>query len=51
MHPYYLIRALGGLLYLGGGLLMAFNVWKTIRGDLREEVPMGAPAATTQPAQ
>jgi len=49
MHPYYLIRALGGLLYLAGGLLMAFNVWKTIRGDLRNEVPMGAPA--TQPAQ
>jgi cytochrome c oxidase cbb3-type subunit 1 len=38
MHPYYLIRVLGGLLYLVGGLLMAFNVWMTIRGDLRDEV-------------
>ncbi len=51
MHPYYLIRVLGGLLYLAGGLLMAFNVWKTIRGDLREEVPMGAVPTTAQPAQ
>ena len=51
MHPYYLIRPLGGLLYLAGGLLMAFNVWKTIRGDLREEAPMGAPATVAQPAQ
>jgi cytochrome c oxidase cbb3-type subunit 1 len=47
MHPYYLIRALGGLLYLAGALLMAFNVWKTIRGDVRVERPMGA----IQPAE
>ena len=47
MHPYYLIRALGGLFYLTGGLLMAFNVWRTIAGDLREESPMGA----IQPAE
>jgi cytochrome c oxidase cbb3-type subunit 1 len=45
MHPYYLIRVLGGLLYLTGAALMAFNVWKTIRGDLRNEAPMGAAAA------
>ncbi len=52
MHPYYMMRALGGLLYLSGLLLMIFNVWKTIRGDVREEVPMGyeqsaAPALNT----
>jgi cytochrome c oxidase cbb3-type subunit I len=41
MHPYYVMRVLGGLLYLVGLLVMIFNVWKTIRGDLREEVPMG----------
>ena len=29
MHPYYLIRALGGVLFLAGALLMAFNLWKT----------------------
>jgi cytochrome c oxidase cbb3-type subunit 1 len=42
MHPMYIIRALGGVLYLTGALIMAFNIWKTIRGDLREEIPMGA---------
>jgi cytochrome c oxidase cbb3-type subunit I len=41
MHPYYVIRVLGGLLYLLGLLVMIFNVWKTIRGDVREEIPMG----------
>ncbi|MDE3060369.1 MAG: cytochrome-c oxidase, cbb3-type subunit I [Pseudomonadota bacterium] len=30
MHPYYIIRALGGTLYLGGFLVMVYNVWKTI---------------------
>jgi len=29
--PLYYVRALGGLLYLAGFLLMAWNVWKTIR--------------------
>jgi cytochrome c oxidase cbb3-type subunit 1 len=33
MHPYYVIRATGGLLYLTGGLIMAYNVFRTIRGD------------------
>jgi cytochrome c oxidase cbb3-type subunit 1 len=41
MHPYYIIRALGGLLYLTGTLIMAFNLWKTIRSG----VPATAPAA------
>jgi cytochrome c oxidase cbb3-type subunit 1 len=30
MHPFYLIRALGGLLFLAGALLMAWNLWRTI---------------------
>jgi cytochrome c oxidase cbb3-type subunit 1 len=42
MHPYYVLRMLGGLLYLAGALVMAFNIYKTIRGDVRSEVPMGA---------
>jgi cytochrome c oxidase cbb3-type subunit 1 len=50
MHPYYLVRTLGGLFYLTGALIMAFNVWKTIRGDLRKEAPMGA-AAAVAPAE
>ena len=35
MHPYYVIRALGGLLYLGGFFIMLYNCWKTIAGCSR----------------
>jgi cytochrome c oxidase cbb3-type subunit 1 len=31
-YPYYLIRLLGGLLYLSGMFLMAWNTWKTVAG-------------------
>tara|TARA_X000000950_G_scaffold161224_1_gene197180 strand:+ start:5161 stop:6609 length:1449 start_codon:yes stop_codon:yes gene_type:complete len=34
MKPFYAIRALGGLLYLSGALIMAYNVFRTIRGDV-----------------
>ena len=30
MHPLYVIRAVGGILFLAGALIMAWNVWKTI---------------------
>jgi len=40
MHPYYLIRAAGGLLYLSGFLIMIWNVAQTIRGQQRSEAPM-----------
>ncbi|MBK8176717.1 MAG: cytochrome-c oxidase, cbb3-type subunit I [Rhodospirillales bacterium] len=43
MHPYYVIRATGGTLFLVGGLIMAFNIWKTIRGDLRTEAAFVQP--------
>ena len=36
MNPYYWIRSLGGLLYLIGGIIMAYNIYKTIRGDVRQ---------------
>ena len=35
LHPYYVVRALGGFLYLLGALLMAFNFFMTIRGSKR----------------
>jgi cytochrome c oxidase cbb3-type subunit 1 len=38
MHPYYLIRALGGVLFLVGALIMTYNVWRTIRGDVSTEL-------------
>ncbi|WP_298021022.1 cytochrome-c oxidase, cbb3-type subunit I [uncultured Parasphingopyxis sp.] len=40
MHPMYLIRGVGGILYLTGALIMVVNVWMTIAGKLREEKPM-----------
>jgi cytochrome c oxidase cbb3-type subunit I len=30
MKPFYIIRAMGGGLFLAGALIMAFNIWKTI---------------------
>ena len=30
MHPYYIIRALGGVLFLIGALIMVYNLWKTV---------------------
>jgi len=37
MHPYYVIRALGGVLFLLGSLIMVWNFIKTIGGELRTE--------------
>ncbi len=41
MKPYYVIRAVGGLLFIVGSLIMAWNVWQTIRGatplDIRDQ--------------
>ena len=43
LHPFNLIRAFGGLLYLIGGVVMTTNVWLTIAGRQRTEAPMGSP--------
>jgi cytochrome c oxidase cbb3-type subunit 1 len=40
MHPMYLIRALGGVMYLAGMLIMVWNVAQTIRGRQRIEKAM-----------
>jgi cytochrome c oxidase cbb3-type subunit 1 len=40
MHPMYLIRAAGGLFYLSGALIFAYNIGMTIAGRLRVEKPM-----------
>ena len=45
MHPFYVIRALGGVLFLIGGLIMVYNIWRTIRGDLQTETAYTAPQA------
>lgn len=52
MHPFYVIRALGGVLFLAGALIMVYNLVRTVRGDIREEKPMVAePAAAAAPAE
>jgi len=40
LHPMFLLRAFGGVLYLAGSLIWAFNVWQTIAGNLRQEEPL-----------
>jgi cytochrome c oxidase cbb3-type subunit 1 len=59
MHPYYIARAVGGLLFLIGGIIGFYNVLMTIRavpaavraplGDL--PVPLPAPARAIQPGE
>ncbi|HXQ41500.1 MAG TPA: cbb3-type cytochrome c oxidase subunit I, partial [Candidatus Udaeobacter sp.] len=49
MHPFYIIRVLGGLLYLSGAIIMAYNLWRTARGDVaRETLPAAAVAAVAR---
>ena len=47
MKPFYIIRALGGLLYLSGSLIMVYNFWRTIRGDVnpKEDTQLQGAAA------
>lgn len=40
MHPMFLMRSFGGLLFVAGSLIMVVNVWMTIAGKLRDEKPM-----------
>lgn len=62
LHPMYILRAVGGLMYLSGALIMAFNIAMTIAGKVREEAAMGEtahdetadrplPPLTAQPAE
>jgi len=46
MHPYYIIRALGGILYLAGTMIMVYNLWRTVRGDVRATEVSAAASAT-----
>ena len=51
--PMYWMRAIGGTLYITGAIVMLYNIYKTIRGDIREEAALGsdAPNAATAPAE
>jgi len=44
MHPYYAIRTLGGAVFLTGMLVMAYNVFKTVKGSNPVDAPVPAPA-------
>lgn len=46
-HPMNVIRALGGVLFLLGALIMTYNLWRSARGDKRSERPMGAAMPAT----
>jgi cytochrome c oxidase cbb3-type subunit 1 len=43
-YPFWTIRVVGGLLFLTGMLIMAFNMFKTIAGGKAVDVPVIAPA-------
>jgi len=51
MYPYYVLRVVGGLMYLAGALIMAYNLFMTIRGKTRQEASMGAEAPALTAAQ
>jgi cytochrome c oxidase cbb3-type subunit 1 len=53
MNPYYIIRALGGALYLIGAAVMAYNLWRTAKGDVAEREYAISPQAqpTAVPAR
>lgn len=41
MHPFYIIRAAGGGLFLIGSLIMAYNLWMTVRvGEQEVQMPV-----------
>src|SRR5262245_33739234 len=53
MRPYYVARAVGGLLFLIGAIVGCYNIWMTIKAasrtaveaqDLPEAAPVGVPA-------
>jgi cytochrome c oxidase cbb3-type subunit 1 len=46
IHPEYVMRMVGGLIYLTGALVMSYNIIRTIRGDVRDEAPMGGSVGT-----
>ncbi len=45
MHPYYIVRTLGGAFFLLGAVIMAYNLWVTIAGAKGVEVEIPEPAA------
>jgi cytochrome c oxidase cbb3-type subunit 1 len=43
--PMYVVRGLGGVMYLTGAIIMAYNLWMTVRkGAATQQAPAMAPA-------
>ncbi|MGH6623766.1 MAG: cbb3-type cytochrome c oxidase subunit I, partial [Burkholderiaceae bacterium] len=42
-YPYYVVRLLGGALFLSGMFVMAWNVWKTVVGREAVDAPIPVP--------
>ena len=45
MHPYFIVRFMGGVFFLLGAIVMAWNIWKTIAGAKPATATIPAPAA------
>ena len=50
MHPYYVIRAIGGVLFVIGSLIMVYNLIRTARGEIRTEAAFAQPGGVTAAA-
>jgi cytochrome c oxidase cbb3-type subunit 1 len=44
--PMYVVRALGGTMFLTGGMIMCYNLWMTVRAQ-----PAKAPLRVAVPAE
>jgi len=45
MHPYYIVRTLGGAFFLLGAVVMAYNLWRSISDAKPVEVEIPEPAS------
>jgi len=45
-HPMYIVRGIGGIMYLTGALIMAYNLWMTVK-----RAPLAKTAAVAAPAE
>jgi cytochrome c oxidase cbb3-type subunit 1 len=45
MHPFYIVRFMGGAIFLGGMFIMAYNVYKTVSAGKAIQAPIPEPAA------
>jgi cytochrome c oxidase cbb3-type subunit 1 len=47
-YPFWGIRLMGGVLFLSGMLIMAYNMFKTMAGGKTEDAPVLAPAGAAR---